>query len=553
MFFNVCIVVACIVMGVLGYRSAAEGFAVSLQQRADSNIQSNLEIMDHRYPGRWRIANGALYKGETKIDGADDIVDYLGQISGGHVTIFRGNERVATTVQKADGQRAVGTPASEKVRETVLTRGEPYTGRADVLGKEYFAAYRPIKDTSGSIVGMMYVGLPEDELEAVQSSFVRTLAISIFVIIVAMGILSWLLIGKTLSPLHALAMNLQRISGGDLLVTDLSIQSNDEIGELASSANSMRKKLHDLLKNVAMSVETVAASSEELTSNASQTADSIQQVAKSTVTMADGATAQVDTISGITQKTSHMGDLMSALQKSAQDMESSAIQSRQRTEDGKRTVANAMDQIRKITSQVNTSAEVINSLGGRIQEIGSIVDTISAIAKQTNLLALNAAIEAARAGEHGRGFAVVSEEVRKLAEQSNESATTISSLIGEIQSDTLHAVETIQTGNENVKVGAESVNKTGEAFDVIEKEINTLADNIEMSIRHIESVSGLAREIFEAMGQVSSVSREVMEEAQSVSASTEEQAATMTEMTTASHRLAELAQTLQTEVQKFQI
>lgn len=124
--------------------------------------------------------------------------------------------------------------------------------------------------------------------------------------------------------------------------------------------------------------------------------------------------------------------------------------------------------MKNITEQVSVSAQVVGNLGKRSDEIGQIVETISGIAAQTNLLALNAAIEAARAGEQGRGFAVVADEVRKLAEQSAEAAANISKLIITIQQDTNSAVESIENGNRGVKDGMESVMATGEAFRIIE-------------------------------------------------------------------------------------
>ncbi len=212
-----------------------------------------------------------------------------------------------------------------------------------------------------------------------------------------------------------------------------------------------------------------------------------------------------------------------------------------------------MNKLKILHEQVNKSAEVVGNLGNRSKEIGTIVDTISAISDQTNLLALNAAIEAARAGEHGRGFAVVADEVRKLAEQSSEAAKNISELINTIQQDTISAVESIELGNKSVRDGSDSVIATGDAFKAIEEQVDNLNQNIKNSISHINSVNSTNQEILQSIEEVHQFSQKSTQEAQNVSEATQQQSATMHEMSDFSNQLAELAQQLQNEVQKFNI
>ena len=550
--FNFFVAIICACMGVLGYRSADEGFGISLQMKAESNVQSILEIMQYKYPGDWQIVDGALFKGTEQMNGNTEIVDYMGELCKGHVTIFQGDTRVATTVKKADGQRSTGTKASEKVIGEVLRGGKNYTGVAEVVGAEYNCAYSPIKDASGTIVGMLFVGLTAQEMD-IQKNFIMSVIVSTLVIMTVLGVLSWFVIGKQMKKLVDVSEALGKVSAGDLRIPDLPVTVQDEIGALSTSLNNMKKKLRELVTSVAHSAEHVAASSQELTASGSQTADSINLVAQNTVSMTEGVAKQEGTINDLRKELQAMADRIHEIRNGAIEMDKTSSASRDSAHDGRSKVEFAIEQINGIAAQVSKSAQVVRELGKRSDEIGTIVETISGIADQTNLLALNAAIEAARAGEHGRGFAVVAEEVRKLAEQSGTAAKNISELIATIQQDTNSAVESIEQGNRSVKAGTQSVAETGTAFNDIEAQIEKLNATVHASMQNIEAVDLTSQKILRSMEDVQTISRQSTLEMQNVSAATQEQAATMHEMSDAAQKLAELAQQLQDEVHEFKI
>ena len=539
-------------MGFLGYRSAKNGLDTALQRTARSNINLIIEVMEYHYPGDWTVKNGKLFKGETLIDNNDEVADHLGQVCEGHVTFFDGDTRVATTVTE-NGKRALGTKASEKIIDEVLKGGKSFTGHAEVLGEDYDSAYVPIKDNSGKILGMIFVGLPAKSLNDVANELIFSILVTMAVIVILLGTLSWILIGKQMKKLENVSDAMEEVAHGNLTISDLEVTSEDEIGILSRDVNEMKSKLKKLLTSVMTSCETVAASSQELTAQADQTSQSINHVAENTVAMAEYASEQSDTVEELQNVVDEMSAKMDELHESAKKMDEVAKTSQQKALDGKEKVDFAIEQIQMIEKQVNKSAEVVDTLGKRSKEIGNIIDTISAIADQTNLLALNAAIEAARAGEHGRGFAVVADEVRKLAEQSADAAKNISELIKQIQSDTESAVEEMKIGNSSVKEGSESVLQTGEAFKIIEEQVNTLNQNVQRSIQHIDAVNSTSHTILKAIESVQKNSQKSAEDAQNISASTEEQAATMHEMADASNQLAILAQNLQNEVQKFKV
>ena len=550
---NAIVIVACVLMGIIGYFRAEEGFAKALQMKAAADVQSLSEIVNQRYYGDWHLENGILFKGGQQIDGINEIADFLSNICNGKVTIFNGDTRVATTVKDSAGNRQVGTKASEAVIDNVINQGKFFVGKASVMGEDHYAAYQPIKDVTGKTIGMLFVGVSVHEMDDVIDNLILSIALAVVVIVILCGLASNFFIGKMVGQLDDVVMAVKKISGGNLRINDLEIKSEDEIGILSENVNDMKIRLKNLLTKIAECSQRVASSSKELTTGTQQTNESITVVAQNMEVLTNGTVEQERTIQTLEEKIQDMHKRMDDLRETAKEMEKIAVDSANNAAVGKEKVDVAIDVMKNIAEQVSSSAQVIGELGRRSNEIGQIVETISGIAGQTNLLALNAAIEAARAGEHGRGFSVVAEEVRKLAEQSGDAAENISKLIATIQHDTTSAVESIEQGNQSVKEGTKSVAETGDAFRDIEIQAAKLNTNVSRSLEDIVAVDASNKEILSAVEHVKEIANRSSENANSVSAATQEQSATMQEVADASKTLNELADEMQGEVAQFKL
>ena len=232
---------------------------------------------------------------------------------------------------------------------------------------------------------------------------------------------------------------------------------------------------------------------------------------------------------------------------------SAAQRTAQTASQGEQALEKAVSQMNIIQQKTTDTSAVIHDLESTSQQIGKIVETISAIAGQTNLLALNAAIEAARAGEAGRGFAVVAEEVRKLAEQSEGAAKEITQLIGQVQGRTQDAVVFMDEGTKQVHVGTEVVSAAGESFREILKMVQDMSGQIAAISQAIEGVTQGTKQMVSSIENIEQESKKVAEETQTVSAATEEQSASMEEIAASSQTLARLAEELKSAVSQFKI
>lgn len=345
----------------------------------------------------------------------------------------------------------------------------------------------------------------------------------------------------------------ERVAAGDLTMEDVIIKENDEVGQLTTSFNTMKKNLYGLVSQVAQSSEQVASSSEELTAIAEQNTQASTHIATSIERVAQGTETQTTAIDETSTAIEQISAAIQQVAASSSEVAEQAGKTSLAAEEGQKAIDQAVGQMDKIVQVTGETQNAIDQLAMGSNKIAEITDVISGIAAQTNLLALNAAIEAARAGEQGRGFAVVAEEVRKLAEQSSDAAKQIADLINENQTNIDHAVRAMQAGGQDVQTGIEVVSAAGETFVQIATSINQVVSQIQEVAATVEEMASGSQQIVSSIKQVENISKETLDQSQTVSAATEEQTASIEQIASASQSLAEMAQELQAAVNKFKV
>lgn len=462
---------------------------------------------------------------------------------------------------------ANGTDASKRLQNAVsaeqwnsilgkLKNDEQYVEYkpSPELREEALVVYHPIHLEGIDSYWAFQVNIPKS---AILASFNHMLWLSVGLTVVALLVvivISFVTLRHHLNPIQQIAQILGQVSQGDLRVrVKDKYLGNDEIGILGKAINSMVINLREMISQVTETAIQVSAASEELTASAKQVSKAAEHIAKSSEEAVAGSEKQVKSLSDTQITIGEMSEGMQRVAAGVQSVSSSAGYANEAAEKGNEDIQLVVRQMESISTTVNELAKVIEGLGERSEEIGNIVGVITEIAAQTNLLALNAAIEAARAGEQGRGFAVVADEVRKLAEQSAESAQQIAGLISGIQNETNKAMQSMTTSIKEVSEGIRSVHNAGESFEAIQQAAHEAAGQAREVSGSVEQIAAGADQIVRSIRTLNEIAEEAAEGAQNISAATEEQLASMEEIEASASSLSKMATELQALIQKFKI
>jgi methyl-accepting chemotaxis protein len=421
----------------------------------------------------------------------------------------------------------------------------------DYRGIEVLSAYSPI-ETEGFNWAII-AEIDEEEALAVVSALQTYMFWIILVIVIIVAAAAYFYSRSITKPITAAVGFANDIANGNLRVDNIDINRKDELGVLADSLNKMKEDLRSILAKVSDIAANLSASSEELTASGEEVATAAQQVGQSIQQVASGAEEQSAQVEETSSKINELINQINDVTEMSKEMDEQADNVMNNIEEGNSSIDNSVNQIEDVKNNSQEVASTINSLGELSNKIGEIVQLINDIAAQTNLLALNAAIEAARAGEAGRGFSVVADEIRQLAEESEDATNQIGSLVREIQDGVSNAVNKMDNTEEVVNGSVGAIRSTGKSFEEINSAALRLRDLIENINQQSDKVSRNSIEVEGTVKEIASVSEEAASNSEEVAAASEEQSASTEEIVNAAEELANMANELTESVNRFDI
>ena len=381
--------------------------------------------------------------------------------------------------------------------------------------------------------------------------FILTLSIAVITMIIG-AILAVLVTRSIVNPIKNLVAHTEQVAQGDLTKT-LASETKDEIGRLVTSFSFMQQQLHTTLghvnetaQHVAGGAETLQQSVNQVTETTTHVSSAIQEIAANTEQVSSDAKHTLAVVSAFT-------DQINNISKTTTHLTTEAVHASNVAMDGKDSIQRSVEGIDVISQTAKTSLTITEKMNTRAQEVSQITKIISNISDQINLLALNAAIEAARAGEYGKGFAVVSDEIRSLAEQSATSASTISTLIGEMQSDSNNTVVAITNVVTKIDEESSTIYNAGETFKDISSLINTIKNDIQSVTATIQQMATSSQQMVDTTNITVDALQVTNNNSQSIAASMQEQSASTEEMLSITVELNDVINHLTQQIRHFKL
>lgn len=419
---------------------------------------------------------------------------------------------------------------------------------AEGKNTEKYAVYSYLESTGWYIMTSMYY----EEIESSTRSMLNAALIIGIITLVLAGLVGLRFANSITKPILMIVSDMDKVEKGDMTIMS-QVKSKDEVGVLAEKFNNMVSNVRALLENAASVTNDVSDASQTLAASAEEASASSDEVNRTIDEIAKGATDQAQDTENAAKLANNLDVKFESLYANSQEISTNADNVKQVNEAGAKVLTDLKTKSEENNQSTERIASSIKDLEEKSIDIGGILVTISSIAEQTNLLALNASIEAARAGEAGRGFAVVADEIRKLAEESSNSADEIKTIVTIIQEQTGNTVKIMDEFKSNADLQYKAVEDMDKSFEDISESIQSVSGQIDDIDVFITDMLKDKDAIIQSITNISAVSEETAAASEEVSATMDQQNAAVEAVANSADQLNDLSRQLSDQIRKFKI
>ncbi|SHJ19406.1 methyl-accepting chemotaxis protein [Pseudobutyrivibrio xylanivorans] len=465
-------------------------------------------------------------------------------------TFFRGDTRERSSIEGA-----VGTKAGDAVIAEVLNGGNRYSAENVMInGQPFYVAYIPLKDDTGAIYGMAFVGLEKIAVtEYISKKVAWTVTLS-FAIIIIFALIAVLYIVQIIRSIDENVRAVRQMATGDLEIhlSDKVKNRKDELGEMSNALFDMAEKIRDVIGNARVSsneVDDSAAYLYETIETITETADNVTTAVSQVAT---GASSQAESLQEAVESVNDINEAIQLIIGNTDEMHNIADLMQDNSKASQDKLTELRMSTRESISAIDGIVELIGNTNTAVTTISEAVQIIDAIAAQTNLLSLNASIEAARAGEAGKGFAVVADEIRQLADQSAAAAQNIQEAMKGLAADSNKTMEEAGSVQEAISKQRSTIHRTIEQVDLLIEDINKSVTLTKEIVENVDKSEKASTVISETINNLSAISQQNAASSEETRASMQDLSDTMEILSEKANGLTKIAKVLDEEMAFFQ-